>query len=132
MAHGYLPDGQDTATLTEIGNPSGGACSTTADLLAFARALTAHRLLSPTMTDTVLAGKVDSPRPGGPAEDRYGYGFADVRINGVRIVGHNGGAPGYEGQLDMYPARGYTAVVLSNADRGATDAIRRLQDTLTR
>jgi CubicO group peptidase (beta-lactamase class C family) len=132
MAHGYLPEGQDTATITEIGNPSGGAYSTAGDLLSFGRALLGHQLLSATMTETMLAGKVDTPRASGSAHDRYGYGFADQRINDVRIVGHNGGAPGYEGQLDIYPERGYIVVALSNAERGAMAAIRRTHDILTR
>ena len=42
------------------------------------------------------------------------YGFADMRINGVRIVGHDGGTPGYEGQLDIYPDRSYVVVILTN------------------
>jgi CubicO group peptidase (beta-lactamase class C family) len=114
-----------------IGNPSGGAWSTVGDLLEFAQALTRHQLLGPALTDTVLAGKVDTNRPG-PAKDRYGYGFSDRRINGVRIVGHNGGSPGCEGQLDLYPDRGYTVVMLTNQDQVLTPVLRRTEDMLTR
>jgi CubicO group peptidase (beta-lactamase class C family) len=151
MARGYMlvgqdgrplrpGPGQDTAaasgTLREndevqLGNPSGGAYSTVADLLAFAQALTGHRLLGPALTNTVLAGKVDSDRPG-PQQDRYGYGFSDTRINGVRVVGHNGGSPGWEGQLDIYPDRGHTVVMLTNQDQTLTPAIRRSEELLTR
>jgi hypothetical protein len=115
----------------QIGNPSGGASSTVIDLLRFAQALTGHRLLGPALTETVLAGKVDTNRPG-PGEDRYAYGFSDSRINGVRIVGHNGGSPGYEGQLDLYPDRGYVVVMLTNQDRVLPPALRRSQGLLTR
>jgi hypothetical protein len=73
------------------GNPSGGAHSTVHDLLSFAEALTHNRLLSPTLTNTSLAGKVDVHRPGGPTVDMYAYGLADQTINGVRIVGHLSG-----------------------------------------
>jgi CubicO group peptidase (beta-lactamase class C family) len=151
MARGYMLVGQDGQALppgpgqgatapsgtlrdndeVQIGNPSGGASSTVIDLLRFAQALTGHRLLGPALTETVLAGKVDTNRPG-PGEDRYAYGFSDSRINGVRIVGHNGGSPGYEGQLDLYPDRGYVVVMLTNQDRVLPPALRRSQGLLTR
>jgi CubicO group peptidase (beta-lactamase class C family) len=151
MAHGYMLVGQDgqplppgpgqesaaqSATLREndelrIGNPSGGAYSTVGDMLKFAQAVTRHKLLSPALTDTVLAGKVDTNRPG-PGEDRYAYGFDDQTINGVRIVGHNGGSPGFEGQLDIYPDRGYIVVILTNQDQVLVPAMRRSEEMLTR
>jgi CubicO group peptidase (beta-lactamase class C family) len=115
----------------QVGNPSGGARSTVGDLLKFAQALTGHRLLSPGMTDTVVAGKVATNRPG-PGQDKYAYGFSDQRINGARIVGHNGGSPGYEGQLDIYPDRGDVVVILTNQDQVLTPAIQRSQQILTR
>jgi CubicO group peptidase (beta-lactamase class C family) len=152
MAHGYMrvgPDGRplppgpgqssagqpgtlrDNGDMPQIGNPSGGGYSTVLDMARFARALTGHKLLSPALTETVLAGKVDSRRPGGPPEDRYAYGFDDQKINGVRIVGHNGGTPGYEAQLDVYPDKGYTVVVLTNQDGAMVPAVRRSEEILT-
>jgi CubicO group peptidase (beta-lactamase class C family) len=152
MAHGSMLVGQDgqpmppgpsaqgsttpSGTLrdndeVQIGNPSGGAWSTVGDLLKFVQALTGHKLLSRALTDTVLAGKVATNRPG-PGQDSYAYGFADTRSNGVRIVGHNGGSPGYEGQLDIYPDRGYTVVILTNQDGVLIPALRRSQEMLTR
>jgi len=47
----------------------------------------------------------------GPA--KYAYGFGDVEFNGVRTVGHNGGAPGIASDLTMFPDSGYTAVVMT-------------------
>lgn len=149
MAHGYMrvdqngvpqPPGpgpqtgplRDNGDIPQIGNPSGGAYSTVADMHAFAQALTGHRLLRPAITETVLAGKVDSDRPGGPPGDRYAYGFSDQKINGVRVVGHNGGTPGYEAQLDVYPETGWTVVVLTNQDGVLVPAVRRSEDMLTR
>jgi CubicO group peptidase (beta-lactamase class C family) len=119
---------RDNADRLQVGNPSRGAYSTVTDLLGFARALMGHRLLSAAMTDTVLAGKVDVHRPGGLPVDRYGYGFADQAINGVRFVGHNGGTPGYEGQLDVYPTRGYTVVILTNRDGVLVPAVQRSEE----
>jgi CubicO group peptidase (beta-lactamase class C family) len=115
----------------QVGNPSGGAYSTVGDLLRFAQALTGRRLLSPGMTDTVVAGKVATNRPG-LDKDTYAYGFADSRISGVRIIGHNGGNPGYEGQLDVYPDRGDVVVILTNQDQVLTPVLQRSQAILTR
>ena len=135
MAHGYGSgdDGQlhDNAEMLQIGNPSGGAYSTVRDLLSFAQALTRHQLLSPALTNTILTGKVDVHRPGGPPTDTYGYGFADQTINGVRIVGHNGGTPGYEGQLDIYIDTNYVVAILANQDRVLVPAIRKSEELLT-
>ena len=135
MAHGYALTGtgqyEDTGAMIQIGNPSGGAYSTVFDMLDFARALTAHRLLSPAMTDTVLTGQVPISRPGGPADDEYAYGFEIQVINGARIVGHNGGSLGYEGQLDVYIDRGYVAVILTNQDHTLVPAIQRSETLLT-
>jgi CubicO group peptidase (beta-lactamase class C family) len=137
MAHGYAlasPAGpvRDISRRPQIGNPSGGAYSATGDLLKFARALLAHRLLSAAMTRTVLAPRVNAPQPGGPPVDEYSYGFAYQVINGVPFVGHNGGTPGYEGQVDIYPRAGYVVVILANQDQVLVPAIQRSEALLTR
>jgi CubicO group peptidase (beta-lactamase class C family) len=134
MAHGYALVGatyQDTGDMLQIGNPSGGAYSTVFDMFAFAGALTGHQLLSPAMTETVLTGRVPISRPGGPADDEYAYGFEVQKISGVRIVGHNGGSPGYEAQLDVYPERGYVVVVLTNQDQTMVPVIQQSEALLT-
>ncbi len=46
----------------------------------------------------------------------YAYGWQNVTVNGHRIVGHSGGAPGISAQFDLYLDLGYTAVVLANYD----------------
>jgi CubicO group peptidase (beta-lactamase class C family) len=122
---------QDNGNDVQIGNPSGGAISTTQDMARFARALMWYELLDASLTAMVTAGKVPVNRPGGPAWDRYAYGFEDERIGGVRIVGHNGGSPGYEGQLDIYPDLGYSVVILTNQDRALVPAIRQTESLLT-
>ncbi|WP_370348885.1 serine hydrolase domain-containing protein [Catenulispora sp. EB89] len=122
---------RDNAGEVQIGNPSGGAISTTGDLARFARALITHQLLDPAMTATLTTGKVTVHRPGGPAQDSYAYGFEDVRINGVRVIGHNGGTPGYEGQLDIYPDTGTAVAIMCNQDRALVPAIQRTEAMLT-
>jgi CubicO group peptidase (beta-lactamase class C family) len=139
MAHGYaLVSGtgasatyEDVGGTLQIGNPSGGAYSTVFDMLGFAQALTGHRLLSAAMTDTVLTGRIPISRPGGPADDEYAYGFEVQVINGVRIVGHNGGSPGYEGQLDVYLDRGRVVVILTNQDQTMVPAIQESESLFT-
>jgi CubicO group peptidase (beta-lactamase class C family) len=134
MAHGYALVGEryrDISDQPQIANPSGGAYATTLDLYRFALALLHHRLLSAAMTATLLKPRVDSPQPGGPPVDEYSYGFAYQRIDGVTFVGHNGGTPGYEGQLDIYPRSGDVAVVLTNQDDTMIAAIQRSEQMLT-
>jgi D-alanyl-D-alanine carboxypeptidase len=95
------------------GSPAGGGYSTVEDLLNFSRALTDHELLSPELTKVLLEGKVT--RQGNV---KYAYGFSDSTVNGHRLVGHGGGAPGVCSNLDIYVDLGYTVVVLSNTDEG--------------
>jgi CubicO group peptidase (beta-lactamase class C family) len=111
------------------GGPAGGGYSTVVDLLRFDRALREHRLLSPKSTETVLAGKVETGR--GP-DDKYAYGFGDERVHGQRIVGHSGGFPGINSQLDMYLDSGYTVAVMSNYDMAAQPVAEKLREMITR
>src|SRR5947208_15360588 len=80
------------------GGPAGGGYSTAEDLLSFAMSLKQHKLLSPKYTDIVLTGKVALP---GNDRAKYAYGFQEERVNGQRRVGHGGGFPGINSQLDM-------------------------------
>jgi D-alanyl-D-alanine carboxypeptidase len=95
------------------GGPAGGGFSTAEDLLKFDIALRNHKLLSTKYTDLVLTGKVALP---GSSTQKYAYGFGDDSRNGHRIVGHEGGFPGINSQLDIYLDLGYTVAVMSNYD----------------
>ncbi len=94
------------------GNPSGGVYSTVGDLLRFSEALLEHELLSAETTDIVLTGKV--PMSSGSA--RLAYGFVDGTTNGVRTVGHSGGAPGVGASFDVYPDLDFVVVILANQE----------------
>lgn len=83
------------------------------------------------MTVTVLAPRVDTPQPGGPTVDKYTYGFSYQAAGGVTFVGHNGGTPGYEGQIDIYPSTGYMVVILANQDQALVPAIQRSESPLS-
>jgi hypothetical protein len=65
-------------------------------------------------------------------ERKYGFGFGELYKNNVRIVGHNGGAPGIEGQMDIYPDLGYTVIVLSNYGRAAIPVINFIEEMITK
>lgn len=123
---------QDNSKRPQIANPSGGAYSTVGDLLHFAEALLDHKLLSPSMTAIVLTPRVNAPQPGGPPVDEYTYGFAYQAIDGVAFIGHNGGTPGYAGQIDIYPKTGYVVVILTNQDQTLVPAIQKSEAILTR
>jgi CubicO group peptidase (beta-lactamase class C family) len=109
------------------GGPAGGGFSTVEDLLRFDIALRSHKLLSAKSTEILLAGKADTPWGA-----KYAYGFEDQRVNGKRIVGHGGGFPGINGQLDIYLDSGYTVAVLANMDPPAAQRVaNRLRELLT-
>ena len=134
MAHGYALVGSklhDISSQPQIANPSGGAYATTSDLLAFARALLDHRLLTPAMTATILTPRVNAPQPGGPPIDKFTYGFAYQQENGVTFIGHNGGTPGYTDQIDIYPHSGYVVIIFTNQDGTLISAIQRSEQILT-
>jgi D-alanyl-D-alanine carboxypeptidase len=107
-AEGLKPN---TDTLPYRGMPAGGGYSTVEDLSRFAGALTSHKLLNAADTAAVTTGKVAM----GP--HKYAYGFIDASTDdGTRYFGHEGGAPGMNGDLRVFPTSGYVVTVLSNYD----------------
>ncbi|HSR96038.1 MAG TPA: serine hydrolase domain-containing protein [Kofleriaceae bacterium] len=104
------------ATLPVRGTSAGGGDSTVIDLIQFANALASHSLLDAKHLELLTTGKVDMPR------GKYAYGFSDVTENGVRCVGHSGGAAGMNGDLLICDS-GYTVAVLSNLDPPAASRI---------
>jgi len=101
------------------GASAGGGYSTVEDLFRFAQALQGHKLLSKELTDQDMTGQV----PTGRGTAKYAFGMAEDFINGVRVVGHGGGGPGINSNLDMYPDTGYVVAVMSNYD-GAADLLK--------
>ncbi len=105
-------------TLPYRGTSAGGGYSTVEDLLRYANALGAHKLLNADYADMLTTGKVDTPGGG-----RYAFGFDDRTTNGIRCFGHGGGAPGMNGELEICPTAGYVVAVLANMDPPAADRI---------
>jgi len=109
------------------GGPAGGGFSTVEDLLRFDIALRSNKLISQESFDTLTTGKTQRV-PG----SMYAYLFQDRRLNGHRIVGHGGGAPGINANLDMYLDNGYTAAVMANYDEAASMVAQKIEKLLAR
>ena len=106
-------------TLPYRGTSAGGGYSTVEDLQRFASALLNHRLLNAEYTDLLTTGKVDTPHGG-----KYAFGFFDDGAeSGARHFGHGGGAPGMNGELQIYPQSGYVIAVLANLDPPAASRV---------
>ena len=95
-------------TLPYRGTSAGGGYSTVGDLLKFAQAL---------RTEKLLPGRLvaDATTPHNHSGN-YGYGFISTGHGLLQHIGHNGGAPGQNGELRIYPALGIVVVALSNFD----------------
>jgi len=91
----------NTDTLPYRGTSAGGGYTTVGDLLRFASAM-------PSLPD--------NPR-------RYAYGFMDEMVAGTRCFGHDGGAPGMNGDLNICPGPGYVIVSLANMDPPSAEII---------
>ena len=103
------------------GGPAGGGYSTAPDLLRFAEALKAGKLVRPATFELMTTPKPDVSSP------RYGFGFQLDPQTGM--AGHSGGFPGISSNLDIFKGTGYVAVVMANygdAGQPVVDKIRSL------
>jgi CubicO group peptidase (beta-lactamase class C family) len=108
------------------GGPAGGGFSTVEDLLRFADALRSGKLVTKETLEILWSPKPELQSPG------YGYGFGIEPGPWGKRVGHGGGFPGISAQLDIYLDSGYTAVVLSNLDRGSLAVREKIREVLMR
>jgi CubicO group peptidase (beta-lactamase class C family) len=104
------------------GGPAGGGYSTVADLTRFAEALKSGKLVSKESVRLLTTPKPEISSPD------YGFGFG-VQMGG-RIVGHSGGFPGINSQLDIYVGEDYTVAVMSNYGGGAQPIIEKARTLL--
>lgn len=109
---GYtLRDGQwvnNTDTLPYRGTAAGGGYSTVDDLLRFAQALQAGKLLSKELLSQATHSQI--------SEKWYGYGFITVGEGPLHRYGHGGDSPGMNADIRIFPESGYVLVSLSNID----------------
>jgi CubicO group peptidase (beta-lactamase class C family) len=112
-AVGYMkPDAtwvRNDDTLPWRGMAAGGGYSTAPDLLRFAQALEAGKLVS---KESLRLATTDK-----------GLGFFVSGEGKLRTYGHGGGAPGMNGDLKVYPELGVVVVALSNLDPPAAERL---------
>jgi CubicO group peptidase (beta-lactamase class C family) len=104
------------------GGPAGGGYSTVGDLTRFAEALKSGKLVSTAGLRTLTTPK---PELGSP---EYGFGFG-VEAGG-KVVGHSGGFPGINSQLDIYVGEDYTLAVMSNYGDGAQPVVEKVRSLI--
>jgi len=101
------------------GGPAGGGYSTVEDLVRFAEALKAGKLVSPATFELMTSPKPEVNSP------EYGYGFGvDPE---TKVVGHSGGFPGISSNLDIFKGTGYVAVVMSNYGGGSQPVVEKIR-----
>jgi CubicO group peptidase (beta-lactamase class C family) len=109
---GYLRDRFEVVcnepTLPWRGTSAGGGYTTAGDLMKFAGALMSNKLLK---AETLA----EATRPQFPTGD-YGFGFQIRRSEEAQTYGHDGGAPGMNAILRVYPDSGQSVIVLCNLD----------------
>jgi CubicO group peptidase (beta-lactamase class C family) len=108
------------------GSAAGGGVTTADDMLKFAEAVRTHRLLSAKATDQLLTDQVDGQRPG----EHYAMGFITRKNSRDRIVGHSGGFPGVDAQVDIYLVSDWRVVVLANYEGVGEPVARHIESLL--
>jgi CubicO group peptidase (beta-lactamase class C family) len=89
----------------------------------FARALLQGELVSPETLDLMWTDH---------SGDGYGYGFSVEEGPLGKVVGHGGGFPGLNSNLDIFVESGFVVVVMSNYDGGATPVARQINQLIRR
>jgi len=84
---------------------AGGGPSTVGDLHKFALALQQHKLVSEASLKTMTTDHYGH---------NYGFGMTLNQFNGYGIYGHNGGAPGIAGELEMVMNEPLIVVTMTN------------------
>jgi CubicO group peptidase (beta-lactamase class C family) len=130
LAIGYSPDpkspyGWQNNLFKHVikGGPAGGGFSTVRDLHRFARAIQAGKLVSADSLKILWKDYLG---------ENYGYGFRVAEGPYGKVVGHSGGFPGINGNLDIFVDKGYIVAVLSNYDRGASPVAEKISQLLAR
>jgi CubicO group peptidase (beta-lactamase class C family) len=130
LAIGYDPDpdsewGYENNLYKHVirGGPAGGGFSTVGDLHRYALALLSGKLVSEESrralwTDHFGAG--------------YGYGFGIQEGPNGKVVGHGGGFPGINSNLDIMLDRGYIVAVMSNYGRSAGPVANQIAELISR
>lgn len=114
IGYSIQPNGEYLANVRSVmpASADGGLRTTAPDLLRFDQAFNGAGLLNAESQKQMLT-------PVGPVPF-VASGWFTQAVAGHRFVGHSGGAPGVSAEFRRYPEDGYTLIVLSNYDDGAT------------
>lgn len=112
---GYAGKGADlrNADFLDLGWPGGGGFMTSnvRDLCQWLLAQGSGKLLKPESWQALTKNGV----PTGEG-DRYGFGWNLNTINGIEVVEHGGGIPGFGSYVLRLPENKFAVVVLTNSD----------------
>ena len=105
------------------GGPAGGGFSSSGDLHRFALALLAETLLPAELRAIMWTDH---------SGEGYGYGFGIEEGPNGKVVGHSGGFPGINSNLDIMLDRGYVVAVMSNYGGAAGPIANRIAALIAR
>jgi len=91
---------------------AGGLYSTTEDLLRWEQALFGGKLLSAASLEKMTT----------PFKNDYAFGLV-VQANGPKVIHHEGGIEGFNTDLEYFPERKRTVIVLANLDGPGSGAV---------
>jgi CubicO group peptidase (beta-lactamase class C family) len=115
---------QNIFSYPPIGSPDSGAQVTADDLVGFAQAVRAGRLLSAELTEQFRTPQVlHHERDDGAVWYGFGLEFVIDRAGMVRNTYKDGANAGASGVVRYYPADDLDVVVLANSERGAWPAM---------
>ncbi|MGH8106335.1 MAG: serine hydrolase domain-containing protein [Arenimonas sp.] len=106
---------EEKSSLPWRGTAAGGSYSTINDLLKFVKALQQGRLISASNLEAATS----------PQNNKrwYGFGFMPSGKDWDRRYGHEGGAPGMDAVVFVYPGKNYIVIGLSNFDPDTMGAV---------
>lgn len=93
----------------ESGTPYASVTSTLTDLETYATAQLRGDAIPAAIRKQMQLPRVES------SNDRYGLAWSVTQVDGVPIVQHTGGTPGYFSHVYLVPDRGVAIVILANA-----------------
>jgi CubicO group peptidase (beta-lactamase class C family) len=83
---------------------AGSIFSTTNDMVKWATAVSARRILLPETWELAFKAKIQN----------YGYGWQTGQFSGRKYVKHSGGYPGFMSEFIYYPEQGLSIILLNN------------------
>jgi CubicO group peptidase (beta-lactamase class C family) len=123
LANGYWvgrpgePDERAEHAETRAIAPAGGLVSRVPDLLEYQHA---HLPGDDRLLSEYSKREMQRPQWQRATEPHYGLGWMNWHVNGVNVVGHSGGFPGFTTKIGFAPSEGLAAVMLTNGSTGTS------------